>query len=296
MSLNREIIEAYDLAYGGHAPHRCADGTELYYELRGEGPNLCIINNMYIVSPLWRNFTTSLVSQHQILSYDLRNQGASSRIKGDFEFSQHVEDLLSLLDRLEIERTYLLGTSISTLICRDFAAAHPERVKGLLLFGPVFNPVGSKRRKYLTRSWLKSLEAGGPAALFNHFYPLVFGDHTIENGGSAAYLALRERFLALNSQEQLRQNLSASLTTDDDAATLGRISCPTLLAAGDGDFLNSRSSLDATGRLFPDARVETVPFAGHVPYFEATDRFEALVGDFTDSCETDEPVLKAAAV
>jgi 3-oxoadipate enol-lactonase len=280
MSLNREVIEAYDLAYGGHAPHRCEDGCELYYEQRGEGPNLCIVNNMYIVSPLWRNFTQRLVSSNRILTYDLRNQGASSRVKGDYGFADHVDDLLSLLDALEIEQTYLLGTSISTLICRDFAAAHPERVKGLVLFGPVFNPVGSKRRKYLTRSWLKSLEAGGPGALFNHFYPLVFGDHTIENGGSAAYLALRERFLALNSQEQLRQNLSASLTTDDDSATLGRIQSPTLLAAGEADFLSSASSLEATSKLFPNASVEVVPFAGHVPYFEATDSFEALVQGF----------------
>lgn len=286
MTLSSDVIEAYDLAYDGHEPHRCADGAELYYELRGAGPDLCIINNMYIISPLWRNFTARLVSENRILTYDLRNQGASSRIVGEFGFADHVADLLSLLDALEIERTYLLGTSISTLIARDFAAAHPERVKGLLMFGPLFNPVGSKRRKYLTRSWLNSLEAGGPAGLFNHFYPLVFGDHTIETGGSAAYLALRERFLALNSKEQLRQNLSASLTTRDDAATLKEIVSPTLLATGDGDFLSSRTSLEASAELLGDASVEVIPFVGHVPYFEATDSFETLVQGFVDRVES----------
>jgi 3-oxoadipate enol-lactonase len=267
VSLSVEVVEAYDLAYGEHQPHRLDDGCELYYELRGEGPHLCIVNNMYIVSPVWRNFTGRLATRNRILTYDLRNQGASSRMDRDFGFEDHVSDLLSLLDALEIERTYLLGTSISTLVCRDFAAAHPERVKGLIVFGPVFNPLGNRRRKYLTRSWLASLEAGGPAALFNHFYPLVFSDHTIEDGGSATYLALRERFLALNSKQQLRQNLTASLSTSDDAATLGAIACPTLLAAGEGDFLSSRSSLEALAGLFGQARVATVPFAAHVPYF-----------------------------
>lgn len=285
MSLNAEVIEAYDLAYGDHELHRLAGGGELYYEQRGEGPDLCIVNNMYVVSPAWRNFTQRLVTRNRILTYDLRNQGASSRVEGDFGFEDHVADLLSLLDALEIERTYLLGTSISTLICRDFAIAHPERVKGLVIFGPVFNPLGSRRRKHLTRSWLASLEHGGPAALFNHFYPLVFSDHTIEDGGSATYLALRERFLALNSKEQLRQNLTASLSTGDDAASLKLVECPVLLAAGESDFLSSHSSLEATARLFGRARAAVIPFAGHVPYFEATDSFEELVQGFIDEAE-----------
>jgi pimeloyl-ACP methyl ester carboxylesterase len=209
-------------------------------------------------------------------------------VDGEFGFEQHVADLLSLLDALEIERTYLLGTSISTLLCRDFAIAHPERVKGLVIFGPVFNPIGSRRRKHLTRSWLASLDQGGPAALFNHFYPLVFSDHTIEDGGSASYLALRERFLALNSKKQLRQNLTASLSTGDEAANLKLIGCPALLAAGEGDFLSSRSSLEATARLFGRARSAVIPFAGHVPYFEATDSFEELVQEFIDATEAED--------
>jgi pimeloyl-ACP methyl ester carboxylesterase len=249
---------------------------------------------MYIIGPLWKNFTERLVERNTVITYDLRNQGASTPIDGELTFEHHVEDLVTLLDTLEIEHTYLIGTSISTLICRDFARAHPERVRGLVLLGPVFNPLGSKRRKYLTRSWLRSLEAGGPRALFDHFYPVVFGDHTIENGGSPAYLALRERFLALNSQGQLEKNLSASLTTQDDPAKLAEISCPTIVGAGDGDFLNSATSLEGLASLFPNARSEVIPYAGHVPYFEATDRFEELVLEFVDSIEQ-ERAAKAVA-
>jgi 3-oxoadipate enol-lactonase len=284
-ALAQETIEAFDLAYGDHELHRTADGAELYYELRGAGPALTIVNNMYIIGPLWRNFTRALVGENRILTYDLRNQGASSIEDGELSFADHVSDLASLLDALGIEQTYLLGTSISCLICRDFAAVHPERVKGLVLCGPTFNPLGSKRRKYLTKSWLASLQAGGPAALFNHFFPLVFGDHAIEHGGTPAYLAMRERFLALNSEEQLRKNLSASLTSDDDPAKLREIACPVLLLSGDGDFLNSASSLEGTARLCRQAEVQIVPFSGHVPYFEATAAFEEAVQAFISRCE-----------
>jgi pimeloyl-ACP methyl ester carboxylesterase len=283
--LSREIVETYDLGYDAMQPMRREDGVEIYYESRGEGPPLCIVNNMYIIGPLWKNFTSRLVQRNMVITYDLRNQGASTPIQGELTFADHVEDLRALLDTLEIEQTYLLGTSISTLICRDFALAYPERVRGMVLLGPVFNPLGSKRRRFLTRSWLNSLAAGGPRALFDHFFPLVFGDHTIENGGSPAYLALRERFLALNSQAMLEKNLKGSLTTGDAPARLAEIKCPTLLAAGEGDFLSSPSSLEGLAALFGDARSQVIPYAGHVPYFEATDQFEELVQEFVDSVE-----------
>jgi pimeloyl-ACP methyl ester carboxylesterase len=235
------------------------------------------VNNFFIIGPLWRNFTRTLVQRNRILTYDLRNQGASSAGPSPVTFQQHVDDLADLLDGLGIDRTYLLGTSISTVICRDFALAYPDRVQGLILVGPVFGAFGARRRKYHTRSWLRTLELGGPEALFDQLYPLVYDDRTIEHGGTPAYVLLRERFLALNSYAQLHENLSATQDTVDDPAKLGGIECPTLLLAGDGDFIISRSSLDATADRIPRCSVQILSFAAHVPYFEATDAFEESV-------------------
>lgn len=287
--MDKTTIEAFDLRYAEQQLFSTSGGVELYYELHGQGPQLTILNNYFIISPLWRNFTKNLVKRNRILTYDFRNQGASSAATNELRVEDHVDDLRELLDRLEIDSTYLLGTSISTLICRDFALAYPDRVKGIIFVGPVFCPFGSRRRKLLTKSWLNSLEKGGPTALFDHIYPLVYSDRTIENGGVPAYLALRERFLAVASHEQLRINLQASLTTDDDPARLKEIRCPALILAGDGDFLSSATSLDATSRLFPRARVQVLDFAGHVPYFEATSAFENAVQSFLTEAEGAEP-------
>lgn len=279
------ILEKLDLDYGDHALFKTPNGVELYYEVFGEGPNLTIVNNFFIISPIWRNFTGSLRQRNCILTYDLRNQGASTPSVNELRYESYIDDLLNLLDALQIEKTYLLGSSTSTLICRDFAITHPERVKGLILVSPLFCPYGSRRRKYLTKSWLNSLHMGGSKALFDHIYPLVYSDRTIENGGTPAYLSLRERFLALNSYEQVRLNLNASLTTDDDPKKLKQITCPTLLLAGEADFLASRSSLDAASKLIPKARLEILNFAGHIPYFEATSGFENAVQGFISEVE-----------
>jgi pimeloyl-ACP methyl ester carboxylesterase len=287
LGMDAERLNKFDLNYNTSSRVVCDDGVELYCERYGNaaGPQVTIVNNFFIISPLWRNFTKEIARRKAILAYDLRNQGASSPVSGELKFERLVDDLKSVLDANNIEQTYLLGTSTSSLICRDFTLKYPERVKGLIMVGPLFCPYGSRRRRYLTRSWLQALETGGAQGLFNLIYPLVYSDRTIETGGSATYLTLRERFLALNSFEQLNLFLQASLTTEDSPEKLSRIGVPTLLLAGDGDFLMSASSLEAAAKLLPKGQARIIPFAGHVPYFEATPIFEQWVEQFIDSVE-----------
>ena len=286
--MDKRTIEGYDLKYNSTPRIRTGDGAELYWEQQGtSGPPLTIVNNFFIVSPLWRNFTRELVKRNRLYSYDLRNQAASTPAEGPLRFESHIEDLRTVLDHLDVPKTYLLGTSTSTLICRDFAAKYPDRVKGLILVGPLFCPYGSRRRKRLTKSWLNSLEKGGVETLFEHIFPLIYSDRTIETGGSPAYLALRERFLALNSFEQVQTNLNASLTTDDDPAKLAKLTSPTLLMAGEADFLTCASSLAAAARLIPRCKTEILEFSGHVPYFESTAAFELSIQRFIDGVEAE---------
>lgn len=282
--MKESTITGYDLRYGTDR-FTTPDGVELYYEVRGSGPPLVIVNNFFIIAPLWRNFTRTLEKSHTIISFDLRNQGASSPVEDDVAFASLVSDIGHVLDHLGIKQTYLVGTSTSTLIARDFALAHPERVKGMALVGPLFCPYGSRRRKFLTRSWLASLERGGVAGLFEHIFPLIYSDRTIESGGTPAYLALRERFTAVNSPHQLEQFLRASLTTDDDPAKLRQLEMPVKLIAGEADFLQNPSSLAASVALLPRGELDVVPHAGHVPYFEATERFERSIASLVASVE-----------
>lgn len=284
MQVNK--IEGWDLRYDENGRlHETADGAQIYYDRRGDtGPMLTIVSTMYVISTAWRNFTEQLLPRNQILSYDLRNQGASA--EDDFgAFSQHTDDLLDLLDALEMEETYLLSSSVSTLICRDFALAHPDRVKGLILVGPLISPWGSKRRIRITKSWLAALEAGGPRGLWDHIYPTIFGDRAIAEGRTPAYIALRERFLAMNSHAQLRENLEASLAASDDVKLIGSIDRPTLLMIGDDDYAVSRGAMIALLDRIGQGRVDVLENCGHLPYFEATNRFEQSIQDFIDAVE-----------
>lgn len=286
--MDAEQIESWDAGYSEtQNVHRTEDGVELYYELRGEGPVLAILSSVFVVSTAWKNFTDQLVQNHTILTYDIRNQGASSM--GDGAYDNHLSDLKSLLDGLGIEKSYILAVSFSTLFARDFAVQNPDRAKGLILCGPAISPYQSIRRNLHLKAWLAALEAGGPAGLFDASYPFVLGDRTIGRGGSAAYLALRDRFLAVHSKAQLRANLEGGLQATDSEEKLRSLQCPVLLFTGDDDFNVGKGALEELAEIIPDAKVEIIARCGHAPYVEQTDVFESIVGNFLTEIEAREP-------
>ncbi|WP_051153387.1 alpha/beta fold hydrolase [Nocardia niigatensis] len=282
--MSAEKVDELDFGYGSGNRLEMADGAVLYYEQYGaeSGRDLVFLNNYFIVAPLWKNFSAELAKQYRVVAYDLRNQGESTAYE-EVSYDSHLEDLRTLITELGVERPILVATSDSTLLAREFALRYPEMVGGLALFGPVFNAVGGRRRKRLMQSWRTGLTEVGFTYLYDIVYPLIYSHYTTEYGGSAAYLALKERYMTHCRHEQLIANLSAALTVDDDPARLRELRCPVLLAAGEHDFQATPPMLRELAELIPDARVETIPTAGHAVFFETTAEFEATIARFVES-------------
>ncbi len=283
-----DLIYKLDLQYARQDRCPVGDGLELYYEVHGSGDTtILFLNHMFLIAPVWRGLTDQLAKRYQLVFYDLRNQGASTRYPGPIRWSDHTDDLERLLDHIGIDKTYIIGTSISALAVRDFALDHPDRVKGLVQCGPAFSPYGDRRRIMMTDSWLASLRWGGLEGLWDQLYGLVFSDSTIQQGGEAMYLALREAFCAQHTPEQIEVNLAAAQSTSDDPDKLRRITAPTLLMLGDSDWMWGESNREEALRLMPHSSLQMIPRAGHLPYFEANQAFQQGIMEFVDKCEAE---------
>jgi 3-oxoadipate enol-lactonase len=260
-------------------------GVRLAYQDTGGGPPVVCVNNFQMLRNAWDPLVAELAPCHRVVTYDLRNQGDSHPGVGELRFADHVADLDALLDRLGIGAAYLVGTSISTLLVAELALARPRRVAGLVLACPAFSPTGRFRRELVSRSWLDLLERGGPEALFDHTYPLIFSDGMVHSGGRTRYRLARDFFLARFPVEALRANLRSALEPDDSPERLAAIGCPILLVLGDGDFLWSGSMAKQACRLFPDCRSVTLPGTGHLPYLDDPAGFASAVAGFVAECE-----------
>lgn len=278
-------IEDLDFRYSNAPRLTLGDGSQLYIEDRGSGPPIVILNNFFMASPVWRSFTSRLVNEHRILTFDFRGQGGSTCASGTATWQHHLQDLNAVVANAEAESVYLLGTSMSAVMCRDYALAWPEKVRGLILAGPALSPWGRRRGRRILKNWLKVLRSEGMAALFDEMYPLVFGDLMIETIGTSGYLGLRESFLILHTQQQIDDTLSVSLTADTDPELLRQLAVPTLLLTGDDDFGWSRGAVEAMSELISDLATVEIPRAGHLPFLEATEEFENAVSQFISGIE-----------
>ncbi|MEW2305063.1 alpha/beta hydrolase [Streptomyces sp. NPDC006655] len=271
-----------DIRYTSEQTLKVSDDIELYYEVQGEqGPHVTLVNNFFIIAPIWRNYTAELAKKNRVLTYDLRNQGASS-LKADVDWNDHVLDLLALLDGLGVAQTYLVGTSTSAFICRDFATAYPERVSGLIMVGPSCTPSDGLKRRATEKACINSLANGGTKALWDHLYSVVFAEDAMRAMGAAGYLGLREAFTAVHPAEPMLANLRSALQAADGPELLSQIKVPTLLLLGDQDPLWEEDNAAEAGRLVEDSTTVWLPGVGHLPYMEDGDGFQVAIQNFLD--------------
>ncbi len=256
------------------------DDIQLSYERRGSGIDLVLLNNFFVDRRSWRAYTEDLASATQLTAYDLRGQGDSSPQEGEPVWEDHITDLKALFDALGIEKAFLVGTSFSTLICRDFAVAYPERVHGLVLASPALSPYGPQRLRRLIKSWLTTLDTSGLGVLHDQVYPLVCSDRMVEQVGAVGFLGYKQNFLGLHTVESLRAGLLASTTAPLDPEILTQVRQPTLLFVGGDDFSLSIDATEQLTKLLPDATAVIVPHGGHAAFVEESEWFQREVLSF----------------
>jgi 3-oxoadipate enol-lactonase len=112
-----------------------ANGADTYYELAGASasPALVFSNSLGTNFTMWDMQTTALGSDFEILRYDTRGHGSSGVTPGPYTIGQLTDDVLSLLDRLEIEQANFCGLSMGGMIGMTLALRAPDRVRKLVL-------------------------------------------------------------------------------------------------------------------------------------------------------------------
>ncbi len=80
---------------------------------------------------------TASLLQGPVLAPDQRFHGATGPLTGGVALPDTRADLLAWLEKLGLDRVDLVGHSWGGKVALDFAAAHPERVRRLVLVDPV---------------------------------------------------------------------------------------------------------------------------------------------------------------
>ena len=120
---------------------RTSDGFDIAYCDCGRGVPLVLMPHPFgDIQAHWRERSVlhpwfhGLADRFRLVTYDGRGQGASTRgLPETVTWSDFERDLDAVVERLDLDRFYLMGMTYSGITAIRYAATHPERVIGLVL-------------------------------------------------------------------------------------------------------------------------------------------------------------------
>lgn len=222
--------------------------------------------------------------------YDQRG-GGRSKVPREHRvtWTDHVDDLVALLDIWKLKSATLLGYSWGGLLALLFATAHSDRVERMALVSPapitkelrsrfetrlgerMKSPEILEERRKLRESDLKERD---PEAYRHRSFELAVAGYFFRLSAASDLTPFR-------ITGRVQDSVWASLGDYDLTLQLSKLQIPSLVIHGRHDAIPLESS-EKTAALL-QAELEIFEESGHVPYVEETKRFRAVLNDFLPS-------------
>ncbi|RLA52392.1 MAG: hypothetical protein DRQ98_10225 [Gammaproteobacteria bacterium] len=251
------------------------ENGELFVNLCGTGPALVLIHGMATDVRLWTPQIDALAAHFQVISYDMRGFGRSSRPEGPYRAE---DDLARLLEQLDIPAAHILGLSLGSSVANRFALAYPQRTRSLTVVGPVLQGYVDAEdfMQGLKYIWAVAREHGVDEAKAAWLQLPLFT--TLLN--SPAWSALGRQMI--NDYDGWHwQNRDPEVWPEVmPAERLAEITAPTLIIIGDQEIEGLRRIGAFMADKILDATTMTISDAGHIVNLEQPEEFNRAVIDF----------------
>ncbi|MFN0183150.1 MAG: alpha/beta fold hydrolase [Aquabacterium sp.] len=247
-------------------------------DVRGEGDAVVFIHGLGGTMNAWTPLLPAL-QRWRCIRPELPGAGRSSKayaLSGTLSAESHAEAVLKVCDAVGAQRAHLVGHSFGTIIAAHVAAAAPQRVRSLSLFGAMAEPVPAQRDAMRQRA-----AAAREQGLFD-----------IAEGISEAALSVSSRQGQPVSVAYVRDSIAAQdadgfarnclALAEARAARLELVRCPVLVVNGDEDVVTPLSRARELAQRLPDARVEVLSRCGHWPTLERPLESQRLLRDFIE--------------
>lgn len=232
----------------------------------GDGPALVLVHGTPWSSFVWRQIAVALSASWSVYVFDLPGFGASDKRAGqDVSLAAQSVTFCELLDAWGVAGPAVIAHDIGGAIALRAALLHGRRFAALALLDPVaLSPWGSPFYQ-LVRDHLSVFEAlpldihaAVAEAYIRSALPMPVGSHVIDSlvdpwRGPAGQAALYRQIAQGNERH-----------TDEFRARLGELECPTLILWGEEDPWIPVQRGQELAQLIPNARLRTIPGAGHL--------------------------------
>jgi pimeloyl-ACP methyl ester carboxylesterase len=251
------------------------DGVRIAYEIAGEGEPLLLIPGTGQGGQLWTAQVPAYQDRYRCILIDNRGAGGSDSPRDGYGICQMADDAAALLGALGIARAHVSGQSMGSAIGQEMALAHPDLVHTLQLHStwdrtaayPHLERQLTLRRELARRELWDLVAMNAPLWLF----PAAFiNDHGDD---------MRAREALLFASHPPAHGLAGHFQADLDHDTRGRLSAitaPTLVTYGRHDLVTLPAYNEVVLAQVPGARRHIFEQAGHLPFTQCPDEFNAV--------------------
>ena len=246
------------------------DGPKIAYDLQGQGRPVILVAGLASDRQSWGGYESLLARSARVVTFDHRGVGATSAARVPYTIPVLASDVVRLLDLLEIDRADIVGVSMGGMVALELAAAHPDRVRSLVL--GCTHPGGSLQI-LPAPSILDRLPSLGKTAeqMVTDFLAVTHSGHFLSRHPELFEQTLDRRRKCNFSRRVYVLQLGAILT-HDVSDRLEQIQTPTLVMSGDDDvFVPLANSVLLTERI-SGARLSVLHDVGHAFWIEAPER------------------------
>lgn len=255
------------------------EGARIHYrDEGGSGPAVVLVHANFASLIGWDPWVEALKDHYRVVRFDMTSHGLSGADPtGDYSLERTVHLMERLLDRLDVRRCAIAGTSLGGTLAIHYTVRNPDRVTGLALISPGSLEPGVRGRRAPARM-------SPAAALLRWITPRALPQFMLTGGyGDPQRVSpeLVDRWHDLWRLEGQREAQLARLrqyVSGDIEGLIGQVRAPVLIQWGEK---NPQVSVELAGELARLLRnspsVETIiyPGVGHMAIQEAPRRTAA---------------------
>ena len=252
------------------------------YDVTGDGPAVVLLHGYPLNRSMWGEQIAALRDGYRVVAPDLRGHGETEATEEPATMEEMAADVAALMDELGINSAVIGGLSMGGYVALAFARRFPERVRALVLADTRpqadTEDVKGKREEQAQTALREGMNPIADTMLPKLFPPAALR----ENVGAVE----RVRRMILTTKPQGAASASRGMASRaDQTQFLPKINAPTLVIVGGEDTVTPPADAELMRREIPDARLETIEGAGHLPNIERPIEFSHALRHFLNDLQ-----------
>lgn len=245
-----------------------------------KAPVIVFIHGFPFSKSMWRKQAEALKESARVIAYDVRGHGDSDSGTENLSIDLFVQDLISLLDKLNTDKVILCGLSMGGYIALKAIEDHPERFRALILCDSncVADTPEAKDKR------MKAIETIRVKGVKKYVDESIENLLAAENFTTKPGLVTEIRTMMVNTAWQTLVNtLQALSTRKETCSKLQEIRIPVLIIVGHEDIVTPPEAAKFIHEQVKGSVLNILPDAGHLSNLENPEQFNNILKKFIAS-------------